>query len=314
MGEVGYTHAGFLPMRTSSSSSPLPVVFSGLAAETLFHVAGIPITNSVINAWIAVIFFCIVAYVASLRKEALLPRGVFHNGLEALLVWYMEQMDGVTNDRKKTRTFLPLVATIFFFLLFSNWIGLLPGTGTLGVWGIGHDGLRELIPLLRPVGADLNMTLALAVFSLVYVQWTGIRVQGFMNYVSKFVNVRGIFRAIPQGPLAIVTAIIEFFVGLIEIASECAKVASLSLRLFGNVFAGEMLLTAMLGLVSFFVPVPFMFLEILVGFIQATVFSTLVLVFLVMATESHDDHGHHEEHQDGGAKTHTSSKSAHGSL
>lgn len=276
---------------------------AALAAEHIFSVAGFPITNSMINAWIAVLFFVGVAFVVSRRKGALVPRGI-HNVFEAMLVWYLEQMDGVTSDRKKSRAFLPLVGTIFFFLLFSNWIGLMPGTGTIGVWGMGHGGV-ELLPLLRPVGADLNMTLALAVLSLVYVQFTGISTQGFINYFSKFVNIRGIFRAIPKGPMAFITAVIEFFVGIIEIASEFAKVASLSLRLFGNVFAGEVLIGVMLGLVSFFVPIPFMFLEILVGFIQATVFSTLVLVFLVISTESHDDHGH-EEIQDGGAKAHAS--------
>lgn len=274
---------------------------AALAAETLFSVSGFPITNSMINAWIAVIFFVGVAFIASRRKGKLIPRGV-HNVLEAMVVWYLEQMDGVTSDRKKSRAFFPLVATIFFFLLFSNWIGLMPGTGTIGVWGEGAHGI-ELLPLLRPVGADLNMTLALAALSILYVQFVGVSTQGLVNYFSKFVNIRGIFRAIPKGPMAVVTACIEFFAGIIEIASEFAKIASLSLRLFGNVFAGEVLIGVMLGLVSFFVPVPFMFLEILVGFIQATVFSTLVLVFLVMATESHDDHGH-EEPQDGGAKAH----------
>lgn len=274
---------------------------AALAAETLFSVAGFPITNSMVNAWIAVLFFIMIAAIASGRKGQLVPRGI-HNVFESLVVWYLEQMDGVTSDRKKSRAFFPLVATIFFFLLFSNWIGLLPGTGTIG-WTVMEHGASELIPLLRPAGADLNMTLALAVFSLVFVQVTGVKTQGLINYASKFVNVRGIFRAIPKGPMAIITACIEFFAGIIEIASEFAKVASLSLRLFGNVFAGEVLIGVMMSLVSVFVPIPFMFLEILVGFIQATVFSTLVLVFLVMATESHDDHGH-EEPQDGGANAH----------
>lgn len=276
---------------------------AALAAETLFSVAGFPITNSMINAWIAVIFFVVIAAIASGRKGKLVPRGI-HNLLEALVEWYLVQMDGVTSDRKKSQAFFPLIATIFFFLLFSNWIGLLPGTGTVG-WTVMEHGTSEFVPLLRPVGADLNMTLALAVFSLFFVQFIGIKTQGFINYGSKFINIRGIFRALPHGPMAILTACIEFFAGLVEIASEFAKVASLSLRLFGNVFAGEVLIGVMMSLVSVFVPVPFMFLEILVGFIQATVFSTLVLVFLVMATESHDDHGH-EEPQDGGANAHAS--------
>ena len=290
-------------MTKRNASDVLTFAPAALAAEQIFSVAGFPVTNSMVNAWIAVLFFVGVAFVASRRKGALIPRGI-HNVLEAAVVWYLEQMDSVTSDRKKSRAFFPLIATIFFFLLFSNWIGLMPGTGTIGVWGFGHEGV-ELLPLLRPVGADLNMTLALAVLSLVYVQFTGVSTQGFMNYFSKFVNVRGIFRSFSKGPMAIITAVIEFFVGIIEIASEFAKVASLSLRLFGNVFAGEVLIGVMLGLASFIVPIPFMFLEILVGFIQATVFSTLVLVFLVMATESHDDHGHEESH-DGGANAHAS--------
>ncbi len=303
-GGVGYTRpSSSTTMARNTEKTLVKVLPAALAAETLFTIAGFPITNAMVNAWIAVFFFGAVALVASQRKRALVPRGI-HNVLEAGIVWYLDQMDSVTGDRKKSRAFFPLVATIFFFLLFSNWIGLLPGTGTIGVWGEGAHGL-EMLPLLRPVGADVNMTLALAVLSLVYVQWVGISTQGLLNHVSKFVNIRGIIRAIPRGPMAIVTAVIEFFVGIIEIASEFAKVASLSLRLFGNVFAGEVLIGVMLGLASFVVPVPFMFLEILVGFIQATVFATLVLVFLVMATESHDDHGHaDEEPQDGGAKAH----------
>lgn len=289
-------------MHPRSETRFLKMAPAALAAEQLFSIAGFPVTNSMINAWIAVLFFIGVAFVASRRKHALIPRGI-HNVLEAAVVWYLDQMDHVTNDRKKSRTFFPLIATIFFFLLFSNWIGLMPGTGTIGVWGMGHEGV-ELLPLLRPIGADLNMTLALAVFSLGYAQVAGISTQGFINYFSKFINVRGIFRSLTKGPMAIITAVIEFFVGLIEIASEFAKVASLSLRLFGNVFAGEVLIGVMLGLASFIVPIPFMFLEILVGFIQATVFSTLVLVFLVMSTESHD-HGHEESH-DGGANAHSS--------
>ena len=126
-------------------------------------------------------------------------------------------------------------------------------------------------------------------------QAVGIKATGLTNYVSKFVNIRGIFRAIPKGPMAVVVAIIEFFVGLIEIISEAAKVLSLSLRLFGNVFAGEILMGVMLSLVSVFLPIPFIFLEILVGVIQATVFAMLVLVFLTVATESHGEEEHEVE-------------------
>ena len=111
------TGADFLNvMKKRSATEVLKFAPAALAAETLFSVAGFPITNSMINAWIAVVFFVFVAFIASRRKGKLIPRGI-HNVLEAAVVWYLEQMDGVTSDRKKSRAFFPLVATIFFFLL-----------------------------------------------------------------------------------------------------------------------------------------------------------------------------------------------------
>lgn len=262
---------------------------AALAAEPLFHVGSFPVTNSMINAWIVALFFIVIAFLAS-RRTALVPRGI-HNVFEAIVVFMLDEADKVTGDRRKSKQFFPLVATLFLFILANNWLGLMPGTGTIGIFGQVH-GETELIPFLRPATADLNLTLALAVFSIVVVQLAGIMSIGFAGYMSKFVNIRGIFRALPKGPVAIGVAIIEFMVGLLEIIGEVARIASLSLRLFGNVFAGEILIGVMLSLASFVVPIPFMFLEILVGVIQATVFSLLVLVFLTVATM---EHGHEEE-------------------
>ena len=270
----------------------LPVLGAALAAEPIFHLGNFPVTNTLLNAWIVTIFFALIAFVAS-RRTSLVPRGI-HNVFEAIVVFMVDEMDKVTGDRKKTKLFFPLIATLFLFILANNWLGLIPGTGTLGFYGQMH-GEIELIPLLRPATSDLNLTLALAAFSVVIVQWAGVQGVGFVNYFSKFINIRGIFRAIPKGPIAIGVAIIEFFVGLLEIIGEVARIASLSLRLFGNVFAGEILIGVMLSLASFIIPIPFMFLEILVGVIQATVFALLVLVFLTVATM---EHGHEEENHD----------------
>jgi F-type H+-transporting ATPase subunit a len=271
------------------------VLGAALAAEPIFHLGTFPVTNAMLNAWIVTLFFLVVAAIAS-RRQSLVPRGI-HNVFETIVVSMMGEFDKVTGDRKKTKLFFPLVATLFLFILANNWLGLLPGTGTIGIFGDVH-GTTELIPLLRPATADLNLTLALAAFSVVVVQLAGVQGIGFMNYVSKFLNIRGIFRAIPKGPVAIGVAIIEFFVGLLEIVGEVARVASLSLRLFGNVFAGEILIGVMLSLVSFVIPIPFMFLEILVGVIQASVFALLVLVFLTVATmeHGHDEENHAKEH------------------
>jgi F-type H+-transporting ATPase subunit a len=188
-----------------------------------------------------------------------------------------------------------LIATIFLFVLANNWLGLIPGTGTIGIYEIVH-GQMELVPLLRPAGSDMNFTLALAVVTVIVSHFAGIRAVGFIDHLSKFVNVKGIWKSLRKGPMAIATAVIEFGVGFIEILGEFAKTLSLSLRLFGNVLAGEILMGVMLGLVSYVVPIPFIFLEILVGIVQATVFAMLSLVYLMIATTPHGSHDepHHE--------------------
>ena len=255
------------------------------AAEPLFHVGSFPITNAMINGWIAVFFFFVVAFVAS-RRKGLVPRGV-HNVIEGTIEFMLTETQKVTGDARRAKQFLPIVGTIFLFILFSNWLGLLPGTGSIGVWGL-HNGEVELIPLLRPAASDLNLTLAIAVFAVLASHVIGLMTVGVISHVSKFVNIRGIFRSLKKGPIAILVAVIEFAVGLLEIVSEMAKVVSLSLRLFGNIFAGEVLLIVMLFLVPYIVPLPFLFLEIFVGLIQAVVFSMLTLVFMKMAVTDHE--------------------------
>ncbi len=263
------------------------------AAESIFHIGSFPITNSMVNGWIAVVFFVCVAFFVKrgLKKN---PKG-FQNVVESIVEFMLSEMQKVTGDAKKTRQFLPIVGTIFLFILFSNWLGLIPGTGSIGVWGI-HNGHTALIPLLRPAASDLNLTLAIALFAVISSHFIGVKSIGLVSHVSKFINFRGIWRAIKKGPMAILVAVIEFAVGLLEIVSEVAKVVSLSLRLFGNIFAGEVLITVMLGLFSYFLPIPFMFLEILIGVIQATVFAMLTLAYLTVATSSHDHD--EEEHQE----------------
>lgn len=259
------------------------------AAEPVFHIGSFPITNAMVNGWIAVIFFVLIAFCIR-NRHALIPKG-FQNFMEGIVEFLLKEVEKVTGNKKKARQFLPIVGTIFIFILFSNWIGLFPGTGSIGVWGELH-GKIELIPLFRPAASDLNLTLAIALFAVITSHVMALMTVGPLNHISKFINIRGILKAIPKGPMAIVVAIIEFGVGFIEIISEIAKVVSLSLRLFGNIFAGEVLMTVMLGLMALVVPIPFMFLELLVGAVQATVFAMLTLAYLVVAT---DENGHGEE-------------------
>lgn len=264
-----------------------------LAAEPLWHVGDFPITNSLATAGVVTVILSCAALIAN-RRTSVVPRGI-HNVIEAIFAGLLREFQKVTGDSARARAFFPLVATLFLFILTNNWLGLLPGAGTIGLT-VQEHGVTEFLPLLRPATSDVNLTLALAVFSIIVVQIAGIRAQGAMIYVSKFVNIRGVVRAMRHGPMAVLTAVIEFFVGLLEIVGEFARIASLSLRLFGNVFAGEVLMGVMLGLVGLVVPIPFLFLEILVGVIQATVFSMLVLVFLTVATTPHghaaQEHAH----------------------
>jgi len=252
-----------------------------LAAETIFSIGSFPVTNSYINSTIVMVLFVMLGL--WLRKKNREEPDRVQNFAESVLDTSLSYMDQVTHDRKKSVKFLPIAGSLFFFILISNWLGVFPGIGSIGRWLPLHGEL-ELVPLFRPANTDLNMTLAMAILGVSLSHVFGIVAIGFVKYLNKFVKLLDIWRSFRKGAIGIFVAIIEFGVGLIEIFSEIAKVVSLSLRLFGNIFAGEVLLTVLGGLVAFFVPLPFLFLEILVGFIQAVVFSMLVLVYLTMST------------------------------
>ena len=243
-----------------------------IAAEPLFYIFSFPVTNTIVVT-LGVSLLIIAASAILKSRVRLIPRG-FQNIVESVLEALLNLVDSVTQDRRQTKRFFPLVATIFIFVILSNWVEVLPGLGTIGLLG-EHHGKQILVPFLRSGSADLNMTLALAIISVMSAQILGIAAIGMGKYARKFfVN--------PFRP----PYFIGTFVGVLELISEVAKLISFSFRLFGNIFAGEVLLMVMLFLVPYFVPLPFLFLELFVGFIQALVFSMLTLVFLKMATTS----------------------------
>jgi F-type H+-transporting ATPase subunit a len=181
---------------------------------------------------------------------------------------------------------------LFLFILVNNWLGLLPGIGTIGF--IEADGAHKIfIPFFRGGTADLNTTLALALFAVVASHILGALAVGIWDHINKFINVKS-FLAIPipgkikKDAAAILINPIKAFVGVVEIIGEAAKVASLSFRLFGNIFAGEVLLASMMALFAYILPLPFIFLEIIVGLIQALIFAILTLVFVAIATSKEE--------------------------
>lgn len=259
-----------------------------LYAEPVFHVGSLPITNSMINSWLVVLIVVILAL--SLKgKIKQIPRGL-QNALEMVFEAFFGLFDSITGSRKKTLHFAPFVFAFFFFILLNNWMGLLPGVGSIGQI-VEEGGHKLFIPYLRGATADLNTTLALATLAVVASHIAGVIALGWWKYLNKFVNLKA-FLEIPKKvikePTILLINPIKFFVGLVEIISELAKIASLSFRLFGNIFAGEVLLASMSAILAFGLPLPFMFLEIIVGLIQALIFSILVLIYMSTATAAEE--------------------------
>lgn len=254
-----------------------------IAPEALFHIGGFTITNTMVNAWIAIILFLMLGI--AVTKVVRLRPGKLQNFCEYFLEILLGYFDQVTGDRKKTIRFLPVVGSVFFFILLSNWLGLLPGTGSLKY---GHT------MFLRPANTDLNLTVAMALVAVLASHIYAFFAIGFFAQIGKFIQLKGLVTSFKKGPIGIFTAVVEFAVGLIEIVSEMAKVMSLSLRLFGNIFAGEVLISVISALVAAIVPTPFMLLELLVGLIQASVFTMLTLVYLTVASSA--PHGSEEHH------------------
>ncbi len=262
-----------------------------IAAEVLFHLGGFPVTNAYINSTIAAVLFLTVAFL--IRRRLTDIPGRLQGAMEMTIEFLLGYFDQVTHDHARSKRFLPIVGTLFLFILVSNWMGLFPGTGSIGIW-LMHHGETELVPVLRPAMSDLNLTVAIAIVSVIASHLFGIFTLGLFTHLNKFIQLGTIWRAIKKfQPVAILTALVEFVVGIIELFSEVAKVVSLSLRLFGNIFAGEVLITVISHLVAYVVPLPFMAMELIVGIVQATVFSLLTLVYLTVST----DQPHHNEEE-----------------
>jgi len=300
---------------------PVPQPHVSIAAEPLFESGPQWFTNGLLTTFIIDILLILLTYSAT-RKMNLVPSG-WQNTMESVVEYLYGLAEGVAG--KAASTYFPWAATIFLFVLLSNWFGLLPGVGSIGFFHTGEhaapveegveddshgalfnsrlamvdgnlllveaaaesaaategEGHAKFVPLFRPPSADLNVTLALALATMVMVQIHGIRALGG-SYFHKFWNTSG--KGFMKG--------INIFVSVLEIISEFSRVIAFTFRLFGNIFAGEVVLATMAFLVAFLVPIPFFLLEILVGAVQALVFMMLALVFFTMATISHGEEHH----------------------
>ena len=263
-----------------------------LPAETVFHIFGFPITNSVIAAWITIIFLVGFSYVIT-RRMKLVP-GRLQAVFEFLVGWLHDLCVSVAGE-ENGRRFFPVVATIFLFVGFNAWLALvIPGFGSI----IVHT-LEGEVHLLRPANTDITMPLALALTSFIFFWYFGFKALGirFMKNFFNFDELNKGFRYIFKGKLmdgiiGIVTGVITLFTGALELLSVLIRVVSLTFRLFGNMTAGEILVLVVLFLVPYLVIMPVYGLELLIGFIQAIIFGGLTLIFLTLAVQSHGEEAH----------------------
>ncbi|MBV9691150.1 MAG: F0F1 ATP synthase subunit A [Ktedonobacteraceae bacterium] len=274
----------------------LPVV--KLAPDVIFHIGAFPVTNTLLCTWIVTIVLAALFFSATRRRD-LIP-----SGLQNLMEWVVEFLLGLVENvtgkdeqgKRRAKTFFPLVATLFIFILLANLIDVFPGVDTLGAvdtavlaqmhmtsaYGPFLFGAisNAVIPWVRPATTDLNLTFAMALVTVVTSQVVGFSTLGPGEHLSKYFNFRSLFKFNFEG-------FIEFFVGLLDIVSELARVISLAFRLFGNIFAGSVVLAVFAFLLPFLADVVFIPFEIFVAFVQALIFSLLTLVFLQMATIGH---------------------------
>ncbi len=243
-----------------------------LAPHILFHLGSFPVTSSMIAAWVTMIVLISGAFF--IGKNLTLVPGKIQTAVEGTFSFFISYMEEILESRQLAQRYFPLIMTIFLYILFTNLFGLLPVIGSVGITKL-VDGAPEFIPYLYPSNTDLNMTLALAVISFIVIEFAGITVLGFLRYASKFVNFK---------------SAIGFVVGIIELVSEVARLVTFSFRLFGNIFAGKVLILVALFFLPYVLPVPLMAYEVFVSFIQAAVFALLTLFFIKIAVTPVEAH------------------------
>jgi len=239
-----------------------------IKAEPLFKIGSFAFTNSLFTSLIVFFLFLLLGLIYN-KEARLKKKSQFYYLINFILKTIYQLFESILKE--KTMIFFPIFAGFFLYILLNNWFGLLPGIGSLLV-GLRENGKLFHFPIFRGNNADLNATISLALIVFFLIQVNGVKYLGFKGYFKKFFNI--------SNP-------INFFVGILETISEFSKIISFSFRLFGNIFAGEVLLTIIAFLIPVLVSFPFLILEVFVGLIQALVFSMLSAVFLNVAISHH---------------------------
>lgn len=261
---VCYHGVVFVMFFTAVAHAAEPGISVSLSPYVLGYVGAVPITATLVTAWFSMLLLFGGAWLLR-RRLALVPghvQSVVEMGVGGVYDYIAETL----GSKKYADRYFPIIFTIFIFILTFNWIGLIPGVGAFG----SYDETGYLIPWLYPSATDINMTIGLAIVSFVTIQVAGVIGIGLWKYVGKFINL--------SSPLALA-------IGLIELISELARLISFSFRLFGNIFAGKVLLLVVFFFVPYIAPIPIYGYEIFVGLIQAVVFAILTLFFIRVAID-----------------------------
>jgi F-type H+-transporting ATPase subunit a len=274
------------------------------AAGALFEIGPVSVTNSMVTSWVVALVLIVAVRFAIGRSPRLIPTRA-QAIVESLVQGVLDLIAPIVGKRAAKPAF-PLLVCLFTFILIQNWSGLFPGVGTLRVWQETAAGAGEWKEIVRPGNADMNMTIALAVIATVAWAYFILRYAGLKAVIHDWFGNKADRREVPL-PIYLFLYLVFFAVGIIEIISILFRPVSLSFRLFGNVFGGENLLHAMQGLFKWGLPVPFYFLEVLIGLVQALVFTLLVSVYIGLVCNHDEGHGeeHGEAHETKDAHTHT---------
>lgn len=242
-----------------------------LKAEPLGHFLGLPITNSLLMTWL--VMAILIGFAVLFRRMLSLVPGKLQAGIEGAFQFALDYIAEVLGGEELAKKFFPLIASIFLFVALANILEFVPGVGrSVGV----HTG-EGLVPLLRAPAADLNFTLALAMISFFVIEATGIATLGFFRHMSRYINFHG--------------GGVGFAVGLIELMSNLGRLISFSFRLFGNIFAGEVMVLVAGFFLPYLLPAPLMGFEMFIGLVQALVFAMLTLFFIKLAImDPHETH------------------------
>ncbi len=286
----------FGPLGSSFMGSKPPAIFQvpkptvELPAEPVAHIGHFSVTNTLIASWFTIIVLVVLSFILT-RKMQLIP-GKRQAMAEAIVEGLLNFVESVAG-KKQSRMLFPGVATIFLYVISNAYLALFPFFGSIGIFE--HDG--KFAPLFRAANTDVNVPLSIAIMSFIFVESWGMRALGVLHYVSEFVNVRQMgqgFKELFAGQaktavMNIVFGFINLFVGVLEIFSHLTRMLSFTFRLFGNMTAGEILILVSSFLIPLVFTIPFYGLELLIGLIQALIFSGLTLVFGTIAVSPHEE-------------------------